>query len=94
MDKDIIINNKYGEIKIIDRKKITLSGVNKLVSFNPNEFLIETSLGILLLKGNELEIVKLDIVEGNLSIKGKIDSLDYIESNKKSDQSFFARLFK
>ena len=56
MNNSNIISNQYGEIKIVDRKKISLTGVKKLVSFNPEEFLIETTLGILLLKGQELEM--------------------------------------
>ena len=94
MDKDIVINNLYGEVKIIDRKKISLTGIKKLVSFNPEEFLIETYLGVLLLKGSSLEIIKLDTSEGLLSIKGKIDSLNYMDSNKKNDTGIIARLFK
>lgn len=89
-----VVTNKYGEIKIVDRKRINLSGVNKLVSFNPEEFLIETTLGVLLLKGQELEILKLDTNEGILSIKGKINSLNYMDSNKKGESSFISRLFK
>lgn len=89
-----VVTNKYGEIKIVDRKRINLSGVNKLVSFNPEEFLIETTLGVLLLKGQELEIIKLDTNEGILSIKGKINSLNYMDSNKKGESSFISRLFK
>ena len=94
MDKDIVINNLYGEVKIIDRKKIILTGIKKLVSFNPEEFLIETYLGVLLLKGSSLEIIKLDTSEGLLSINGKIDSLNYMDGNKKNDTGIIARLFK
>ncbi|MBR1417171.1 MAG: sporulation protein YabP [Bacilli bacterium] len=88
------INKEYGEIKVTDRKKTTLSGVKKLVSFNPEEFLIETTLGVILLKGSELEIVKLDTVDGILSIKGRVNSINYMDANKKSDTSLIARLFK
>jgi len=93
MDKNII-NNQYSKIKITDRKKIILSGVKKLVSFNPEEFLIESTLGVILLKGQELEIVKLDTIDQILSIKGKFNSLNYMDSNKKGETSFIARLFK
>ena len=94
VEKDIVINNSYGEVKILDRKKISLTGIKKLVSFNPEEFLIETYLGVLLLKGSSLEILKLDTSEGLLSIKGKIDGLNYIDGNKKSETGIIARLFK
>ncbi len=94
MNNSNIISNQYGEIKIVDRKKISLTGVKKLVSFNPEEFLIETTLGILLLKGQELEIIKLDTTDGILSIKGRINNLNYMDSNKKGESSLIARLFK
>lgn len=89
-----IVNNQYGEIKIVDRKKISLTGVKKIVSFNPEEFLIESLLGVLLLKGQNLEIIKLDTSEGILSIKGKVDNLSYMDSNKKNELGLIARLFK
>ena len=94
MNNNSVISNQYGEIKIVDRKKINLSGVKKLVSFNPEEFLIETTLGVILLKGQELEIIKLDTSDGILSIKGRVNSLNYMDSNKKSETSILARLFK
>ena len=94
MNNNNLVSNQYGEIKIIDRKKISLSGIKKLVSFNPEEFLIESNLGVILLKGQDLEILKLDTTDGILSIKGRINSLTYMDSSKKSENSLIARLFK
>ena len=85
--------NQYGDIKINDRKKISLTGVKKVVNFNSEEFLLETTLGVISLKGSELEIVKLDTVDQILSIKGRFNSLTYMDSNKK-EVSFISRLFK
>ena len=53
-------------------------------------------MGFLIIKGNDLELIKLDTLSGNLTIKGNIDSLDYILENKKNnkEESFFGRLFK
>ena len=93
MDKSDVINNPYGEIKINDRKKALLTGIKKLVSFNPEEFVMETTLGGLIIKGNSLEIVKLDINEGILSIKGQIDEVIYTNSSKVKE-SILSRLFK
>ena len=66
------------EIKMDDRKRVSLTGLKKLVSFSPEEFVMETNLGPLVLKGSNLEIVKLDTLEGNLNIKGKVNSNIYI----------------
>ena len=95
MDKvNEIMTDSYGEIRITDRKKISLTGIKKLVSFNPEEFLMETRLGLLLLKGNNLEIIKLDTLEGILTIKGIINFLNYVESSNKKESSLLAKLFK
>ena len=90
---DNIVLKEYGEIKIIDRKKINLTGIRKLISFNSKEFIIDSKLGLIELKGDNLELLKLDTSEGNLAIKGKIDSLCYV-NEKNKELSFIARLFK
>ena len=84
---------EYGDIKIEARKKIALNGINKLISFNSKEFNIDSKLGNILLKGNNLELLKLDTNDGTLIIKGKIDSLTYMD-DKNKEISFIARLFK
>ena len=86
-------NNLYSDIKICDRKKVSLTGVKKVVNFNSEEFYLETTLGDVSIKGSELEILKLDTVDQILSIKGKFNSLIYMDSNKK-EISFISRLFK
>ena len=88
-----ITNNIVSDISINSRKRISLSGIKKLISFNPNEFLIDSSLGIIVLKGNNLEVLKLDVVQGELNIKGSFDSLEYVDKLKKKE-SIIARLFK
>ena len=95
MDNRLDSVTLISEIKLNDRKKISLSGLKKLVSFDPEEFVMETNLGPLVLKGNNLEIVKLDIIDGNLQIKGKINSWVYLDGkDSKKDNSILAKLFK
>ena len=94
MDKDIVIGSH--NINITGWKNIILTGVKKIDNFDENEFLLETNMGYLLIKGKNLEIIKLDTYQGDVSIKGKIDSLNYLEeSNKKQkNESVFSKLFK
>jgi sporulation protein YabP len=95
MDKDII-NVGNHSITINERKNIVVTGVKKIDSFDDEEFLLETSMGFITIKGSNLEIIKLDTYQGNVSIKGKINSLNYMEnSNKKEkEDSIFGKLFK
>jgi len=95
--ESIMEMNSYGshEIKITDRSVINLSGINKISSFDDQEFLMESNMGIILLKGEGLEIVKLDTHDGNVKIKGKLISFAYIENIKKNkEESLISKLFK
>lgn len=94
MDKDIISNNH--NINITNRKSINITGIKKIENFDENEFLLETNMGFLKILGSNLEIIKLDTYQGDVSIKGKINSFNYIEDKKKEEkqESLFTRLFK
>lgn len=89
------MNNTHN-VSIVDRNSINITGVNKIDNFDKEEFLLETVMGYINIKGSELEIVKLDTLEGNVTIKGKLNSLLYIENikKKKKEESVISRLFK
>ena len=93
LDQDITNNHL---INISGRKSINITEVKKIENFDEKEFLINTSMGFILINGSNLEIIKLDTFEGNLSIKGKIDSLTYLDSSKKNKKTdgIFNKLFK
>jgi len=93
VDKDIVLSSH--NINITSRKNINITGVKKIDNFDENEFLLETNMGYLLIKGEGLEIIKLDTYQGDVAIKGKIDSLIYTEgTNKKQKESVISKLFK
>ena len=82
MDKVVEMGSNFNHgITISERKSIIVSGVKKIESFDNEEFLMDTTLGFLVIKGSDLEIIKLDTYQGNVSIKGLIDSLGYFENS-------------
>lgn len=89
---------RYGshELKLIDRREISLSGIKKITSFDSEEFLLESNMGIILIKGSNLEIMKLDTHDGNVKIKGKINGFNYLENSKdkNKEESIISKLFK
>lgn len=93
--KEIEASFNHG-ISLSERKNIVVTGVKKIESFDNEEFLMDTTLGFLTVKGSELEIIKLDTYQGNVSIKGRIDSLVYSDNSnlKSKDESFLGKLFK
>ena len=97
MDKVQDMNNSFNHgLTITERKNLIISGVKKIESIDNQEFLMETTLGFLVIKGSELEIIKLDTYQGNVSIKGRVDSLMYLDENLKKDKdsSLLNKLFK
>ena len=95
MDKKEISDTFNHIITITERKTIILSGIKKLNSFDDTEFFVDSIMGPILIKGENLELLKLDTFQGNLSIKGKIFSVTYLEYNKKiKSESIMSRLFK
>lgn len=94
MEKESISQN-HG-ISINERKSIYITGVLKVDSFDEEEFLLETTMGYLAIKGQNLEIVRLDTKDGIISIKGSFISMSYIEELKKmnKENSILNKLFK
>ena len=73
MDKVKEIENNFNHgISISERKNVVVSGVKKIEKFDDEEFYIDTSLGCLVIKGNDLELIKLDTYQGNVSFLGKL----------------------
>ena len=93
--KEIEASFNHG-ISLAERKNIVVTGVKKIDSFDNEEFLMDTTLGFLTIKGDGLEIIKLDTYQGNVSIKGRIDSLVYTDNEMKKikEESFLGKLFK
>lgn len=97
MDKpDNSINNYSHGVSLFEKKSLVITGVKKIENFDKEQFLLETIMGFMLIKGKELELVKLDTLQGNITIKGTINCIDYIEENlkKNKEESIFSRLFK
>ena len=96
MDKiDSVITSLNHSVTVNERKNIIITGVKKIESFDEEEFFMETSMGNLTLKGENLEIIKLDTYQGNVSIKGKLDSISYSEGeSKEKEGGIFNKLFK
>ena len=95
MDKTSNIDSGYNHsLSIAERKSIVLTGVKKIESFDSEEFLMETTMGYLAIKGSELEIIKLDTYQGNVSIKDSLMYLDNVNGKKNKDDSLLNKLFK
>ena len=83
------------EVKLIDRSILSISGVNKIISFDSSEFLLESNMGPIHIIGESLELQSLDTHDGVIRIKGKISGFTYMDKpGKKKEESILVKLFK
>lgn len=81
-------------ITIKDRKCLFVEGVRKVDSFDAKEFLVDTILGYLHIKGDELSLGSMNMDKGTLLINGRIDSCSYLDNKEKKKEGFLKTIFK
>lgn len=92
--KEIKIEGK-SSLNLENRKRLTLSGVVEVVSFNEDQIILNTSLGTLNIKGEGLKMNKLDVQNGEVIINGIVNSCVYVnKENKKEKEKLLSKLFK
>ena len=62
-------------VMIQGRHSGTISGVSDVLSFDLNEIVLQTTQGMLMIRGQELHMNRLTLEKGEVDIEGKIDSL-------------------
>ena len=83
------------QVTLTDRKEMFIEGVKTIESFDSSEFLIETIMGHMIIKGKGLMLGKMDNDREELSIKGEVSSLEYVSASKdKSNVSLLKKIFK
>lgn len=75
-----------------ERTKLTVTGVDEVLSFDEGEVAMRTSRGSLIVRGSELHVGKLAIDTGELGIDGTVTELVY-EDEQQRGEGFWARLF-
>ena len=79
-----------------NRQKLSVSGVADVLSFDDQVVIIETELGLLTVKGENLRIKKLSIDTSEVIVEGDISSMNYSDqkSSEKSKGSLISKIFK
>ena len=79
-----------------NRGKLSVSGVLDVLSFDDQVVIIETELGLLTIKGENLIINKLSIDTSEVIVEGDISSMNYSENKnvEKTKGSLISKIFK
>ena len=75
------------------RSRLSVAGVEDVESFDEQSVVCSTSMGALIVKGENLHIDKLSIEDGELSIEGSINAIEY-EDTAQRGGGFWSRMFR
>src|SRR5690625_6220320 len=91
----IMATPKEHNIQINNRKETEINGVKDIDSFDNEEFLIETVMGYLVIRGQNLQLKNLNVDEGLVQIKGKVFEMAYVDEQQSGRaKGLFSKLFK
>lgn len=78
-----------------NRGKLSVSGVIDVLSFDDLVIIMETELGLLTVKGENLKINKLSIDTSEVILEGEINTLSYSDKDfEKTKSSLISKIFK
>ena len=77
-----------------ERERVRIGGVMEVLSFDEDGIMMETTCGLLLLKGAGMHIGKLDLEAGDVVVDGSIDSMTYSDGTLAEKHSILGRLFR
>ncbi len=78
-----------------NRGKLSISGVLDVLSFDDQVVILETELGLLTVKGENIRINKLSIDTSEVIVEGNIFSLAYSDKeSEKAKTNFMSKIFK
>lgn len=88
-------NMKQHKVIMINRKSCSLTGITDVIAFDEKEVILETQMGALFIRGENMHIKRLTLEQGEVDVEGSIDS--YMYSGKKAmekNESLLSRLFR
>lgn len=80
-------------ITLRNRKRLDMTSVKAIERFDQEEFLLNTSQGNLLIRGEQLRIVHLDVDKGLLTLEGEVKVLQYDDEGEPLSKSILHKLF-
>ena len=85
---------KEQNIVIQNREKAVITGDEDIHSFDDELVIVQTDLGILTIKGENLKMNKLNLENNELIIEGRTSAIAYSDAAQNKKQGLMNKLFK
>ncbi|HYH01715.1 MAG TPA: sporulation protein YabP [Bacillota bacterium] len=83
------------QLNMTNRNLLGVDGVVNMASYDNEKVILETSAGVLEIKGEKLHIQQLNLEQGKVVLDGEITALAYSSENAgKRSRNFFSKLVK
>jgi len=89
-------SNSRHAITLVRRESMSATGVLDVISFDEETIIAETELGMMIIKGINLHVNRLNLENGELAIDGEIGGISYEDAGgySKGGKSLLGKLFK
>lgn len=86
-------------LQILNREQVMVQGVISVESFDDEEIVLETELGVLTLRGEDLHIKQLDLESGRFAVEGYLTICSYSSPRQRAgrgtkSKGFLERLLR
>ncbi|MDD4297144.1 MAG: sporulation protein YabP [Ruminiclostridium sp.] len=89
------VEQEHQNITLRDRKKLLITGVNNVESFNEECIVVDTLLGLVVVRGIDMHINKLDVESAALDVEGEIGVIEYLDhTTPQRKGGFLSGLFR
>lgn len=88
--------SKSHQLTLDNRKRTCLTGIKDVVAFDMNQVLLESTLGMIQIKGADLKVTRLSLEKGEVDVDGHVDGITYseVKAYGEKGKSFIKRMFK
>ncbi len=95
MEENKVISKAH-KVVLNNRKNGSFTGILDVLSFDINEILLETELGMLHVKGKDLHVNHLNLEKGEVEIDGMVETFSYsqVPLGIKKNESFLSKMFR
>ena len=80
-------------VTLVDRKRLSLTGVEDVDCFNEQLVALRTAQGALTVTGTGLNISRLSLEDGRVELEGEVNALEY-SGGKRKNGGALSRLFR
>lgn len=91
---DSKVSGTEHKLALLNQEQMDITGVSRIESFNPEEILLETSHGLLMIKGEGLDMQNLNLERGVVEIVGLVTEIRYSGERAAGKRSILDKIFK